>query len=96
MRNFSFSFNTKFINIFTDVKASVLEGLDHCISSPITAYNNSLIDDDGIVYSGSKTEKKMVPWHDLKLDRLSEREKVQNYIHWIYLMPLPVNENLNS
>ncbi|XP_044511996.1 sterol 3-beta-glucosyltransferase UGT80B1-like isoform X2 [Mangifera indica] len=57
------------------VSSSPRIGLDHCISSPITAYNNSLIDDDGILYSGSMTKKKMVPWHHLKLDRLSEREK---------------------
>ena len=66
--------------MFTDVKASILEGLDHCITAPISINRNLLIDDHEVSFSRSMTEKKEAPRHDLKLDRLSEREKVENRI----------------
>jgi sterol 3beta-glucosyltransferase len=66
--------------MFTDAKASILEGLDHCITAPISINRNLLIDDHEVSFSRSMMEKKEVPRHDLKLDRLSEREKVENRI----------------
>ncbi|XP_044475534.1 sterol 3-beta-glucosyltransferase UGT80B1-like isoform X2 [Mangifera indica] len=57
------------------VSSSPRRGLDHCTTAPITSRDNPLVDDDEIIYSRSLTEKKTVPRHDLKLDRLSEREK---------------------
>lgn len=49
--------------------------LDHCITAPVGAHRNVLIDDNEISFSRSMTEKK-APRHDLKIDRFSEREKV--------------------
>ncbi|XVF39067.1 hypothetical protein PTKIN_Ptkin01aG0006000 [Pterospermum kingtungense] len=49
-------------------------GLDHCTTAPIGDQGNPLIDDNEISFSRSMTEKK-TPRHDLKIDRLSEREK---------------------
>lgn len=66
--------------MFTDVKASILEGLDHCITAPVGIHRNLLFDDHGISFTRSMTEKKEAPRHDFKLDRLSEREKVDNRI----------------
>jgi sterol 3beta-glucosyltransferase len=66
--------------MFTDAKASILEGLDHCITAPISINRNLLIDDHEVPFSRSMMEKNEVPRHDLKLDRLSEREKVENRI----------------
>lgn len=62
--------------MFTDVKASILEGLDHCITAPVGIHRSLLFDDHEISFTRSMTEKK----HDIKLDRLSEREKVDNRI----------------
>ncbi|KAJ0085260.1 hypothetical protein Patl1_08060 [Pistacia atlantica] len=78
------------------VSSLTRRGMDHCTTAPITAYNNSLNDDDEIIYSRSMTEKKNVPRHDLKLDRLSEREKVQNYLHLTSFMPLLAHKSPNS
>ena len=55
----------------------LFEGLDHCITAPITR-RDSLTDMNEFRYSRSMTEKKSIPRHDLKLDRLSDREKVYN------------------
>jgi sterol 3beta-glucosyltransferase len=66
--------------MLTDVKASILEGLDYCITAPISINRNLLIDDNEVSFSRSMTEKKEAPRHDIKLDRLSEREKVENRI----------------
>ncbi|KAL5776625.1 hypothetical protein ACOSP7_009551 [Xanthoceras sorbifolium] len=49
--------------------------LDHCPSAPVTTRRNSLVDDGEIRYSRSMTDKKKIPRHDLKLDRLTESEK---------------------
>ncbi|XP_022773402.1 sterol 3-beta-glucosyltransferase UGT80B1-like [Durio zibethinus] len=57
------------------VTSSPRRGLDHCISEPVGAHGNLLIDDSEIPFSRSMMEKKAAR-HDLKLDRLSEREKV--------------------
>ncbi|XVE55141.1 hypothetical protein DITRI_Ditri03aG0136700 [Diplodiscus trichospermus] len=56
------------------VTSTPLRGLDHCITAPVGAHRNLLIDDNEISFSRSRTEKK-TPRHDLKIDRLSEREK---------------------
>lgn len=53
-----------------------LEGLDHCITAPAGTHKNLLIDGNEIGLFRSMTEKKEGPRHDLKLDRLSERAKV--------------------
>nr|CCO06499.1 sterol glycosyltransferase [Arabis alpina] len=50
-------------------------GLDHCETAPVGLYGDVLIDDHEIKYSRSLTEKESPPFHNLKLDRLSEREK---------------------
>lgn len=57
-----------------DVHSSPRASLDHCITAPITR-RDSLTDMNEFRYSRSLTEKKPMPRHDLKLDRLSEREK---------------------
>ncbi|XWS15274.1 hypothetical protein CRYUN_Cryun35bG0081300 [Craigia yunnanensis] len=56
------------------VTSTPRRGLDHCITAPVGAHRNLLIDDNEISFSRSMTEKK-TPRHDLKIDRLSEREK---------------------
>ena len=66
----------------SDAKSFSLEGLDHCITAPVGAHRNLLIDDIEISFSRSMTEKK-TPRHDLKIDRLSEREKVDNRVMFI-------------
>lgn len=53
-----------------------LEGLDHCGTAPVGLYGDMLIDNHEIKYSRSLTEKETPPYHNLKLDRLSERDKV--------------------
>ncbi|CAN8302598.1 unnamed protein product [Cochlearia groenlandica] len=50
-------------------------GLDHCGIAPVGLYVDMLIDDDEIKYTRSLTEKGSPSCHNLKLDRLSEREK---------------------
>lgn len=57
-----------------DVHSSPRASLDHCITAPITR-RDSLTDMNEFRYSRSLTEKKPMPRHDLKLDRLSDREK---------------------
>lgn len=57
-----------------DVGSSPRPSLDHCITAPITR-RDSLTDMNEFRYSRSMTEKKSMLRHDLKLDRLSEREK---------------------
>lgn len=57
-----------------DVHSSPRASLDHCITAPITR-RDSLTDMNEFRYSRSMTEKKSMPRHDLKLDRLSDREK---------------------
>lgn len=57
-----------------DVHSSPRASLDHCITAPITR-RDSLTDMNEFRYSRSMTEKKSMLRHDLKLDRLSEREK---------------------
>ncbi|XP_038701193.1 sterol 3-beta-glucosyltransferase UGT80B1 isoform X2 [Tripterygium wilfordii] len=56
-----------------NVSPSPRRGLDYCITAPVSAQKSLLIDQD-FTFSRSMTEKK-IPRHELKLDRLSEREK---------------------
>ncbi|GMI82989.1 TRANSPARENT TESTA 15, transparent testa glabrous 15 [Hibiscus trionum] len=56
------------------ISSTPRRGLDHCINAPIGAHENLLIDANEIKLSRSMTEKK-ASRHDLKIDRLSEREK---------------------
>lgn len=49
------------------LESFLLKGLDHCITAPIGTHKCLINDDHGITFSRSMTEK---------LDRLSEREKV--------------------
>lgn len=55
----------------------VLEGLDHCITAPVGLLGDMLIDDKEIQFSRSLTEKGSPASHNSRLDRLSEREKVE-------------------
>ncbi|BBH08917.1 UDP-Glycosyltransferase superfamily protein [Prunus dulcis] len=64
-------FQSKEIN----VGSSPQRGLDHYITAPIGTPKGLLIEDHEIKFSRSMTEKKGLPRHDFKLDRLSEREK---------------------
>ncbi|PQQ19344.1 sterol 3-beta-glucosyltransferase UGT80B1 isoform X2 [Prunus yedoensis var. nudiflora] len=64
-------FQSKEIN----VGSSPQRGLDHYITAPIGTPKGLLIEDHEIKFSRSMTEKKGIPRHDFKLDRLSEREK---------------------
>ncbi|KAK8692151.1 hypothetical protein V6N13_075629 [Hibiscus sabdariffa] len=57
------------------VSSTPIRGLDHCITTPVGAHENLLIDANEIKPSSSMTEKK-ASRHDLKIDRLSQREKV--------------------
>ncbi|KAF3445501.1 hypothetical protein FNV43_RR10677 [Rhamnella rubrinervis] len=57
------------------VGSSPRRGLDHSITAPVGSHRDLLTDDYGITFSRSMTEKREIPKHDLKLDRLSEREK---------------------
>ncbi|KAK6938269.1 hypothetical protein RJ641_031777 [Dillenia turbinata] len=50
-------------------------GLEHCPTAPIGAHRSFSLDSQEVIFSRSKTEKKETPRHDLKLDRLSERER---------------------
>ncbi|XP_040995853.1 sterol 3-beta-glucosyltransferase UGT80B1 [Juglans microcarpa x Juglans regia] len=59
------------------VSSSPRRGLDHCVTAPVCIDRSLLIDDHAVTFSRSMTEKKEVPRHDLKLDRLSEREKIK-------------------
>ncbi|PPD81365.1 hypothetical protein GOBAR_DD21691 [Gossypium barbadense] len=58
----------------SSVSSTPKRGLDHCTSAPLAAQGNQLIDDNEIAFSRSMMEKKNSR-HDLKIDRLSEREK---------------------
>lgn len=58
-----------------NVSSSPRRGLDYCITAPISINRNLLIEDNEVSFSRSMTEKKEAPRHDIKLDRLSEREK---------------------
>ncbi|XP_057987140.1 sterol 3-beta-glucosyltransferase UGT80B1 isoform X2 [Hevea brasiliensis] len=50
-------------------------GLDHCITAPVGTHRHPLIEDhDDIQFYRSMTEKRTMR-HELKLDKLSEREK---------------------
>lgn len=67
-------------DMFSDVNASDLEGLVHCITAPAWAHRNlSLDDDDSIIFYRSMTERKTAG-QELKLDRRLEREKVSSRI----------------
>ena len=61
------------------------EGLGHSITTPVRTHRNHFFESHGVAISRSMTEKKDMPRHDLKLDRLSEREKVNISIIWIWL-----------
>lgn len=50
--------------------------MDHWITAPIGTPKNFVIDDHEVRFSRSMTERRESRRHDLKLDRLSEREKV--------------------
>ncbi|KAF8411620.1 hypothetical protein HHK36_004177 [Tetracentron sinense] len=58
-----------------DVHSSRRRGLEHCNTAPVGRQKNLLIESREVTLSRSKTEKKETPKNDLKLDRLSEREK---------------------
>lgn len=49
--------------------------LDHCITAPVGTPKNLFLENLEIAFSRSMTEKRVTPRRDLKLDRLSEREK---------------------
>lgn len=68
---------TTLVHVLTDFEASVLAGLDHCSTAPVRIDKSFLVDDHAVTFSRSMTEKKEVLRHDIKLDRLSEREKVE-------------------
>lgn len=55
--------------------SSPRKGLDHCITAPITINRSLLIDDREVSISRSMMEKREAPRCDMKLDRLSDREK---------------------
>ncbi|KAJ7974048.1 Sterol 3-beta-glucosyltransferase [Quillaja saponaria] len=57
------------------VSSTPRRGLDHSITAPVGIHRNLLADDCEIMFSRSMTEKRETPRHDLKLDRLSNREK---------------------
>ena len=62
--------------MFSDVKASYLEGLNRWITSPAETRRHPLFnDDDDITFHRSLTENR-ASRHERKLDRLSESEKV--------------------
>ncbi|KAA8546575.1 hypothetical protein F0562_002686 [Nyssa sinensis] len=50
-------------------------GLDHCATVPVGAHKNLFLESHEIGFPRSMTERRETPRHDLKLDRLSEREK---------------------
>ncbi|KAK1311087.1 Sterol 3-beta-glucosyltransferase UGT80B1 [Acorus calamus] len=60
-----------------DVGTSSQRVLEYSKTAPVgfDAYVEHLIESHEVNYQRSKTEKKETPKHDLKLDRLSEREK---------------------
>lgn len=53
-----------------------LEALDHCITAPVQ--RNLFLENEDLAFSRSMTEKRAMgsPLSTLKLDRLTEREKV--------------------
>ncbi|GLU06994.1 hypothetical protein SLE2022_239750 [Rubroshorea leprosula] len=55
--------------------SSPRRGLDHCIVAPIGSQRSLLTDDNELTFCRSMTEKRTTSKHDLKLDKLSEREK---------------------
>jgi sterol 3beta-glucosyltransferase len=66
--------------MFSDVKASDLEGMNRCITTPVETHRHTLFnDDDNITFHRSMTENR-ASRHELKLNRLSEREKVISMI----------------
>nr|GMD54242.1 sterol 3-beta-glucosyltransferase ugt80b1 [Ipomoea batatas] len=50
-------------------------GLGHSITAPASAHRNLILEGQEVVFSRSMTDKKITPMHELRLDRLSEREK---------------------
>ncbi|KAH0976882.1 hypothetical protein GBA52_026601 [Prunus armeniaca] len=67
-------FQSKEINVGSSPQTPQ-RGLDHYITAPIGTPKGLLIEDHEIKFSRSMTEKKGLPRHDFKLDRLSDREK---------------------
>ena len=66
--------------MFSDVKASDLEGMNRSITTPVEPRRHPLFnDDDNITFHRSMTENRALR-HELRLDRLSEREKVISMI----------------
>ncbi|OVA01454.1 UDP-glucuronosyl/UDP-glucosyltransferase [Macleaya cordata] len=63
--------NSKELN----VRSSPRRGLEHCNTAPVRPHNHMLIDSQEVTLYRSKTEKRDAPKHDLKLDKLSDREK---------------------
>nr|GLL39522.1 sterol 3-beta-glucosyltransferase UGT80B1-like [Ipomoea trifida] len=51
------------------------KGLGHSITAPASAHRNLILEGQEVVFSRSMTDKKITPRHELRLDRLSEREK---------------------
>ncbi|XP_039056208.1 sterol 3-beta-glucosyltransferase UGT80B1 isoform X2 [Hibiscus syriacus] len=56
-------------------------GLDYCITAPVGAHENLLIDANEIKVARSMTEKKTSRL-DLKIDRLSERKVIERLTRW--------------
>ncbi|KAK4859282.1 hypothetical protein QYF36_002738 [Acer negundo] len=76
------------------------QSLDHCPSAPVSTCRKPLVDDSGIRYSKSMTDKKKIQWpHDLKLDRLSESEKKKLIVELVRIQndgTVEVDLNKNS
>lgn len=50
-------------------------GVGHCITAPVGTHQNHFLESHGIAISRSITEKRDIPRHELKLDRLTDRAK---------------------
>ena len=63
--------------------------MDHWITAPIGTPKNLLIDEHEIKFARSLTERRESRRHDLMLDRLSERDKVDmNIICMLLSVPI--------
>lgn len=68
-----------FLCMLTVIKISLLTGLDHSVTAPaggMGTHKRLLVDKHDIIMSKSKSQIESRR-HDLKLDRLSQREKVK-------------------
>ncbi|XP_059631590.1 sterol 3-beta-glucosyltransferase UGT80B1 [Cornus florida] len=64
-------------------QANFRKGLDHCITAPVGTHKDSLIESLDLGFYRSMTEKRESSRHDLKLDRLTEREKKQLIVNLV-------------